>query len=99
MDGGQLELIKHQREKAIEVVCNQSYTDEDLVSVSYGSMGKCIMIQGCKVNHHVTEVISAKEDRISFIISLTPANAYQPGFSLKLRASQKCFRLHYLPHA
>ena len=57
------------------------------------------MIQVCKVNHHVTEVKSAKEDRISFIISLTPANAYQPGFILILLGSHKRFRLHYLPHA
>ena len=41
-------------------------------------MGKCILAQGSKLIHHVTKVESAKEDRISFIISLVPRNAYHP---------------------
>ena len=41
-------------------------------------MGKCILAQGSKLIHHVTKVDFAKEDRISFIISLVPRNAYHP---------------------
>ena len=41
-------------------------------------MGKCILAQGSKLIHHVTKVESAKEDRISFIISMVPRNAYHP---------------------
>ena len=46
--------------------------------VSYEEMGKCILAQGSKLIHHVTKVESAKEDRISFIISMVPRNAYHP---------------------
>ena len=41
-------------------------------------MGKCIVCQGSRLIHHVTEVESGTEDRLSLIISLTPANAYHP---------------------
>lgn len=79
MKGGQLELVKHQKQEAINMICNQTYKPEDLLSVSYDSMGKCILVQGCKLIHHVTRVEAAKEDRISLIISLSPANAFHPG--------------------
>lgn len=78
MKGGQLELVKHPKDKAINMVINGTYTNEDLIQVSYDKTGKCIMCQGSKIIHHVTKVESAKEDRISLIISLTPANAYHP---------------------
>jgi len=82
MKGGQLELVKHPKQEAINMICNETYTKDDLLSVSYDAMGKCILVQGCKLIHHVTRVEEAKEDRISLIISLSPANAYHPDHTI-----------------
>lgn len=60
---------------------NGDYTDEDMIRVPYKKTGYSILCQGSQVIHHVTSVKSAKEDRMSLIISLTPANAYHPGRS------------------
>ena len=98
MKGGQLELVKHPKQEAINMICNETYKKEDLLSVSYDSMGKCILVQGCKLIHHVTRVEAAKEDRISLIISLSPANAYHPGFNdLDKTITYKITRPHDLP--
>lgn len=78
MKGGELELVKQPKQKAIDMVVNESYTPKDILKVSYERMGKCILAQGSKLIHHVTRVESAPEDRISLIMSLAPRNAYHP---------------------
>jgi len=78
MVGGDLELVKHTKSVAIDKIINGTYTDEDLVKVPYKRTGYAILAQGSKIIHHVTPVEYAKEDRISLIISLSPANAYHP---------------------
>ena len=96
MKGGQLELVKHQKQKAISMMCDGSYTDDDVLSVSYAAKGRCILVQGCKLVHHVTRVEKAKEDRLSFIISLTPANAYHPGNTYSHKQHPSSFRQYNL---
>ena len=71
-------MVRHPKQKAIDMIVNETYKPEDLLSVSYEKMGKCILAQGSKLIHHVTRVESAPEDRISLIISLAPRNAYHP---------------------
>ena len=99
MKGGQLELVKHPKQEAINMICNETYKKDDLLSVSYDSMGKCIMVQGCKLIHHVTRVEAAKEDRISLIISLSPANAYHPGFTNLKKPSLTLTSDHTIYHS
>ena len=79
MIGGDLELVKHPKEKAINLILNGDYEPEDLVKVSYEKTGCAILCQGSRIIHHVTGVEKAKEDRMSLIISCTPANVYHPG--------------------
>lgn len=79
MIGGDLELVKHPKEKAISLILNGDYAAEDLVKVSYEKTGCAILCQGARIIHHVTGVEKAKEDRMSLIISCTPANVYHPG--------------------
>jgi len=79
--GGDLELIKKTKEEGVKLMLNGDYTDEDMIRVPYKKTGYSILCQGSQVIHHVTSVKSAKEDRMSLIISLTPANAYHPGRS------------------
>ena len=79
MVGGELELVKHTKEKAINLIINGEYEPKDLVKVSYENRGCAIITQGSRIIHHVTEVQKANEDRLSLIISFTPANVYHPG--------------------
>ena len=51
---------------------------EDIETVSYEKQGYCVVVQGAELCHQVTAVQSGKEDRISLVISLMPANVYQP---------------------
>lgn len=78
MIGGELELVKHPKEKAINLIMEGEYTADDLVRVPYKKTGCAIIAQGSRIIHHVTAVKQAKEDRMSLIISLTPANVYHP---------------------
>ena len=78
MKGGQLEIMKQPKHVATELLINDQVQEADLLRVSYGESGKCIAVQGSQLAHHVTRVQSAKEDRISFIISFQPANVYHP---------------------
>ena len=77
-----MELIRRPKQQAIQLIVENSLTENDIISVSYAKSGKCILAQGSKLVHHVTKVESAKEDRISLIISLTPRNAYQPDLTV-----------------
>lgn len=88
MIGGDLELVKHPKEKAINLILNGDYEPEDLVKVSYEKTGCAILCQGSRIIHHVTGVEKAKEDRMSLIISCTPANVYHPE-STVLNSMQK----------
>ena len=45
--------------------------------VSYEKQGYCIAAQGSEMCHQVTAVEKSKEDRISFVVSMMPANVYQ----------------------
>ena len=64
------------------MIVNETHTPNDLLTVSYEKMGKCIIVQGSKLIHHVTRVEYAKEDRISLIMSLAPRNAYHPELTI-----------------
>lgn len=55
-----------------------SFLKNNTVTVSYERSGACILIQGSEVLHHVTKVTSAKEDRMSLVMSFQPANVFQP---------------------
>jgi hypothetical protein len=80
MVGGKLQLVKMSKElalKEIEGTLN-NVTGHDLLSVSYEQAGHCILVQGSEVFHRVTRVKSAKEPRLSFVMSFQPANPFQP---------------------
>ena len=77
-----MELIRRPKHEAIQLLVQNTLDEGDIASVSYEKSGKCILAQGSKLVHHVTKVESAKEDRISLIISLTPRNAYQPDLTI-----------------
>lgn len=50
---------------------------EELVETqSYQSSGYGILCQGSKIMHRVSPVLAAREDRISFVISLAKTNAF-----------------------
>lgn len=48
------------------------------VTVPYEQSGACILIQGSEVLHRVTRVLAARENRISLVMSLQPANVFHP---------------------
>ena len=54
------------------MIVNETHTPNDLLIVSHEKMGKCIIVQGSKLIHHVTRVEYAKEDRISLTPMGTP---------------------------
>lgn len=76
--GGQLQLIKHPKKVAQNLLASKTLEDKDLESVSYEKQGYCIAAQGSELCHQVTAVKSSKEDRVSLVVSFMPANVYQP---------------------
>ena len=78
MLGGDLQLLKKQlggKDATLEIA--RHGIPEALVETqSYQRSGYGILCQGSKILHRVSPVLSAKEDRISFVISLAKTNAF-----------------------
>ena len=73
-----MQFIKHPKKVSQQLLLTQTLQDKDVETVSYKKQGYCIAAQGSELCHQVTEVKSAREDRISFVVSFMPANVYQP---------------------
>ena len=78
MQGGELQFIPQRKSIAQELFKSSKISSKDVETVSYKQNGYCIAAQGSELCHQVTPVISAKEDRISLVVSFQPANVYQP---------------------
>ena len=78
MQGGELQFIPQRKFIAQELFKSSKISSKDVETVSYKQNGYCIAAQGSELCHQVTPVISAKEDRISLVVSFQPANVYQP---------------------
>jgi hypothetical protein len=84
MVGGDLQLMREDKRVALEGLrkhgnnLHASPLAEKVETVDYGRSGACIFAQGSEVLHSVTKVQSAREDRISLVMSFQPANVFQP---------------------
>lgn len=76
--GGELQYIKHSKKDAQQLMESNLLQPRDIETVSYDKAGRSVIIQGAELCHQVTAVQSGKEDRISLVISLMPANVYRP---------------------
>ena len=92
MDGGKLEIMNHEKHKALELLSHGlSYTAE---AVGYEAPGKMILAQGSEILHHVTPVTNDAL-RISLIFGYAPANAFQPPKTI-LKTMQKVDQIHQM---
>ena len=79
MKGGELQIVKRRKQEALDLIHNTSnnMTENDVLTVSYERAGYCIFVQGSEMVHRVRKVESAKEPRLSLIMSFQPANPFQ----------------------
>ena len=75
--GGELEMIKMDREKDFEKLRKNELQECDLVRAKYPGIGYAIFMKGSKMIHHVTAVKSAKEPRITMVNSYMPTNPFE----------------------
>jgi len=78
MEGGELQVIMHPHEKAFELLHNNQLTDKDIINANYKAAGYCMFMQGSKMVHHVSPVISAREPRVSLVNSFVSLNMASP---------------------
>lgn len=76
MEGGELEIMNHDKHQALKLLSQGSQTYKSEV-ISYEKPGKMILAQGSEILHHVTPVTNDVK-RISLIFGYGPANAFQP---------------------
>lgn len=78
MVGGELEVFRKNLggKEATKKLAAEGLPQEYIEAQSYAHSGYGILAQGSKIMHRVTPVLQANEDRISFVISLSRANAF-----------------------
>jgi len=78
MVGGELEVIMHSSQKAFQLLVEDKLTKDDILVANYKSAGYCMFMQGSKMVHHVSPVISAREPRISMVNSYVSCDVTRP---------------------
>lgn len=84
MKGGELQIANRRKEEALPRIyeTHNNLPDDEVVTVSYEHAGCCILVQGSEMMHRVRHVEWAREPRMSLILSLQPANPFQPDKSV-----------------
>jgi hypothetical protein len=78
MIGGDLQVVMHNSTKSFEMLSSNTITPDDLLTANYKGAGYCMFMQGSKMVHHVTPVLSAREPRLSLVNSYVTCNAARP---------------------
>lgn len=80
MIGGDLQvIIENNKWTGIEKLISSQNGDRydiNKKTIRYDDSGKCVLIQGSEILHHVTKVIQAYEERISLVMAFQPSNAF-----------------------
>jgi len=78
MVGGELQVIMHPHEKSFKLLHSNELTESDIITANYKAAGYAMFMQGSKMVHHVSQVKSAKEPRISLVNSFSSLNMNTP---------------------
>lgn len=90
MEGGNLEIMNHDKHHAIDLLAEGKPYNAEVVG--YEKPGKMILAQGSEILHHVTPVTNIMT-RVSLIFGYSPANAFQPPKTI-LKTFQKVDQIH-----
>ncbi len=79
MQGGRLEVVNRPTDQALQMLNDQKgvFSQDQLMSVHYPAAGYAVLMQGSRMLHHVTPVVSAREPRISLVNSFVGCNVFR----------------------